>query len=138
MKTTRFISVLVCLFISFNVMAIKNSPNVKILSNIEKTDAGHTKVLTSYNETTSTPISQTSYKYDNQGNILEKTIYRWNGNGSWTGSQKLEYKYNDNSEPTIVILTKWDNKTQTWSEKSEQMNYTYGNEGGVYVSVADN
>lgn len=135
MKTIKLISLLAAMFISANIMA--SNPNVKVLSNIENTSMGYTKVLTSYDEITSTPLQKVSYQYDNSDNILEKVVYKWSGKQGWVGSQKINYQYNAQNEPVSIVYTKWDNKAKSWSNKSEQMNYSYCDEGNVSVSVSD-
>lgn len=125
MKTIKLLSLFACLFISVNILA--SEPDARILTNVENTENGSTKVVTSFDEHTSAPLQKISYQYDNNGNILEKVIYKWNDKSGWIGNQKLEYTYNSNNEPITVAFTKWDKKAGSWSEKSEVMTYTYDN-----------
>lgn len=127
MRTKLFLSLLVGLFISVGVSA--KNPETTTLSNIETTATGSIKEFTTFTKDTNEPIQRSLYKYDLSGNIQEKTVYAWADKKGWIGVQKLEYSYhNDNfDKPASLTYTKWDAKTNNWSNKSKVV--TYNNNG---------
>jgi len=134
MKTCKCILILVSLFISINIMATNENFNLKILSNVEETETGHTKTLTTYDEKISKPVEKTEYQYNAEGNLLRKTVYHWNDRNEWKCSQKRDYQYDDQNRPTTTVLTRWDDNKADWSSKQEKTNYSYNAVGEVSIS----
>ena len=122
MKTMKFLSVLVCLFLSATAFSNNNS-GVRLLTNIENTPTGKTKIVTSFDEDTSTPFQKNNYEYDLNGNVLEKSTYKWFTNEGWQGVQKTEYTYDSDNKLTSMKVTKWDDRRNDWSKKSQTVNY---------------
>jgi hypothetical protein len=121
MKAYKVIILFASLFFSVNIMA---NNNLKVLSNTCETETGYSKVLTTYDEATSKPIKKTEYHYSTTGNLLSKTLYLWNGNSGWKQNQKFEYQFDDQNRPIATILSKWDEKTQSWSAQKTEMDYS--------------
>lgn len=123
MRTKLFLSLLVGLFISVGISA--KNPETTTFSNIKTTATGSIKEFTTFTKDTNTPVQRSLYTYDLSGNIQEKTVYAWNENNGWVGVQKLEYSYNDadKDKPSALTYTKWDTKTNNWSNKSKTVTY---------------
>lgn len=121
MKTCKLIIVFIGLFISVNIMA---NSNLKVLTSTTETETGSTKVLTTFDESISSPVKKTEYQYNSECILLSKTIYLWKGKSGWQESQMFEYQCDDQNRPITTIFKEWNNKTQSWSEKSKQMDYS--------------
>lgn len=121
---TRIVTLLVIGF--FTCMSIvAKDPVITTYSNTETTEFGTMKEFTSFNVESQEPEKRTVYNYDFDGNITEKTIYVWGGkNNGWIGAQRLQYTYGDDkTKPLTLTFTVWDSKLNTWSNKSQIVNY---------------
>lgn len=121
---TRIVTLLVIGFFTCMSIAAKD-PVITTYSNTETTEFGTMKEFTSFNVETQEPEKRTVYNYDFDGNITEKTIYVWGGkNNGWIGAQRLQYTYGDDkTKPLTLTFTVWDSKLNTWSNKSQIVNY---------------
>lgn len=123
MKKIKLTIILASMF--FTTIAMANNPLVSSYSNIENTATGSKKEMISFRTDTNEPTKKAIYEYDLEGNIQEKTVYKWQGkNKGWVADQKLTYSYkNSNDKPESLTRTTWDPKANDWSNKSEVMNY---------------
>lgn len=125
MRTKLFLSLLIGLFITVGVSA--KDPVTTTFSNIEMTASGSIKEFTTFTKDTNQPVQRSLYKYDLAGNIQEKIVYGWVDNKGWIGIQKLEYTYeNENADkPSQLLYTKWDVRTNDWSNKTKKVTYSH-------------
>lgn len=127
MRTKLFLSLLIGLFITVGVSA--KNPETTTFSNIETTASGSIKEFTTFTKDTNQPVQRSLYKYDLAGNIQEKVVYGWIDKKGWVGIQKLEYAYENESadKPSQLIYTKWDARTNDWSNKTKKVTYSHNN-----------
>lgn len=115
MKATILTSVFAVLVSTMNLSA----RNVMTYSNVENGEFGVKKEYVSINKETSKPESKEYYHYDQNGNIVEKTISIWNDNTGWENLATYAYQYGNANKVAYVAYTKWDKDNARWSEKSD-------------------
>lgn len=130
MKTKLFIISIIAFLSSINLSA----QDVVTYSNIDKTDSECKKEYITYAKDSSAPIKKMVYIENQDGQLVSKEVYKWE-NGAWEGINKMEYKYNVDSKPSIFIYTKWNKKNQTWSDKSEFLSYRYNSNGELLATI---
>jgi hypothetical protein len=115
MKATILTSVFAVLVSTMNLSA----RNVMTYSNVESGEFGVKKEYVSINKETSKPESKEYYHYDQNGNIVEKTVSIWNDNTGWENFATYSYQYGDANKVAYVAYTKWDKDNARWSDKSD-------------------
>lgn len=108
--------------------------NVKTYSNVETNETGTKKEYVSIDVETSNPLTKELYNYSADGKLEVKKISNWNENKGWVNSAKYEYQYNEVGKVSNVTYTKWNEKTNSWSDKSEFLAHIY-NENNEILSI---
>lgn len=121
MKAT-FLTSVVALVFAVSVSA----ENGKTYSNVETIEAGVKKEYTTFESDFSKPISKTTYLYDANGQIQEKTSSKWDAKKGWIESEKYTYTISESGLVAELAYTKWDSKKEAWSDASEIFVYNYG------------
>jgi len=124
MKTLIITSVLAA-FVSVASLSA-GTPKTKVYENIETTDAGCKKEYVTYNEAISRAENKTVYYYNSNGNLDNKTFYRWDNEAGWVLVQEYNYRYNNEGKVAYLTFTKWDNNK---SVQVDQLVHIYDNEG---------
>lgn len=130
MKTTILTSVFAVLVSVANLSA----RNVTTYSNVEVTSSGTNKEYVSIDNETSKPVTKELYDYGIDGKLEVKKISKWDDSKGWVNSSKYEYQYNEVGKVSNVIYTKWNEKTNSWSDKSEFLVHIY-NENDEILSI---
>jgi len=123
MKTSIITSVL-AIFVS--VMSLSAGNPMKVYENVEMTDAGTKKEYVVYNEKISCAESKTVYIYNDNGNLDNKTSYKWDKTKGWAVVNEYNYKYNADGRITYLTFTKWDNNKPV---QMDQLVHIYDNDG---------
>lgn len=71
------------------------------------------------------------YEYDQVGNLVQKSHYRFDSNGAWNPDQIHTYTYNSSNLITSYVLASKNYSTNIWSNSSK-LEYTYDSEGDIY------
>lgn len=130
MKATLLISVFAALVFSTTVSA----KNVKTYINMESNESGIKKEYVSVDAETHKPLTKKYYNYDSEGNIIEKTVSKWNDVSGWVNYGKYEYKYLENGKVANIIYTEWNGKKNTWADKSDFLIHFY-DDNGEFLSI---
>lgn len=130
MKTTILTSVFAVLVSVANLSA----RNVTTYSNVEVNRAGTNKEYVSIDNETSKPVTKELYDYGIDGKLEVKKISKWDDSKGWVNSSKYEYQYNEVGKVSNVTYTKWNEKTNSWSDKSEFLVHIY-NENDEILSI---
>lgn len=114
MKTKSLtLTIIIILFAAININAQKKD----VFTNTTTTEAGTVKEYITYIDSDSdakTPLIKNTCIYDNEGNCLEKTSYRWDSFEGWKEYQKCEYGYIGNNLSTVSHL-KWNSLKKEWN-----------------------
>ncbi|WP_029903339.1 DUF3836 domain-containing protein [Prevotella sp. 10(H)] len=111
-----------------------SAKNVITYSNVESNESGTKKEYVTLDKETAKPLSKEFYHYDEKGNVLEKTTSTWNNEKGWVNSSNYTYIYGENDMLSYVAYTKWDNKAEDWSNKSDILVHVY-DENNNFLSV---
>lgn len=106
-------------FLSVFILSVSiyaSNPETIVFTNIENTENGCVKEYLFCDKETNAPQSKAVYFYDVEGRMLEKTMYEWDSLKGWVGVKKFEYNYDENNQPMIPTLKKWDSKNNKWME----------------------
>ncbi|EGJ99865.1 MULTISPECIES: DUF3836 domain-containing protein [Dysgonomonas] len=109
-------------------------PKTKVYSNEETSATGVIKELISYDTELGCPIDKAIYHYNPDGLLQKKTLYKWDRNAGWIGSQKYDYECNGDGKIINLIYTEWNDKLNTWSCRSEQLVHIYDTEGELLAT----
>lgn len=135
MKTKLSIALLVSMLFSISIFA--SDPETTTYSNVQNTENGSIKEFTTFRANSNEPVQKSTYKYDLAGNIQEKTVYKWNGDKGWVGSQKLEYEYDEASpnKPVAMSFAEWDNKKNDWTAKQKHITFDHKTDGSTSIDI---
>lgn len=111
-----------------------SAKNVKTYSNVETNETGTKKEYVSLDGKTSNPLTKELYDYSIDGKLDMKKISKWDENKGWINNAKYEYQYNEVGKISYVIYTKWNEKTNAWSDKSDFLAHIY-NENDEILSI---
>ena len=114
MKTKLFISIALVLF-SVNIFAKNNIR--KEVTLIENT----TEEIVIYDDNTDQPIKKHFNLYNENGQLISKTLYAYKLNNGWIPCLKYEYSYSDieTRTPSTIKYTKWDMIRKCWEKNSK-------------------
>ncbi|NDV79379.1 DUF3836 domain-containing protein [Dysgonomonas sp. 511] len=107
------------MILGFTASIHADSRETITFSNVEKTENGSVKEILHCNKYTNAPLLKTVYNYDADGRLLEKTLYEWNSNMGWVGTQKYQYNYSEDNQLLSPTFSKWDKKNKCWADKSK-------------------
>lgn len=126
MKTKIFCLVTALCLIS--VYSFSQNAKVNIFQNHSNNEKGITKEFTEFESNTAKPLSKKIYVYNAKGKRTEEVIYKWDKRKGWVGTKMYTYIYTGD-KLTTLIYKKRDKQTGKWSNRSENMVYTYDNNG---------
>ena len=131
MKSVFLTSILAILSLT---SVVASNPKKKIFSNIENHNYGCTKEYVIADKNLK-PDERAVFECDTKGKLLTRVFYKWDTKaGLWITIHKHDYNYNENGRVANVAYTRWDNKQQTWSSKSQHSLHSY-DEDGKLLSV---
>lgn len=135
MKTKLSIALLVSMLFSISIFA--SDPETTTYSNVQNTETGSIKEFTTFRANSNEPVQKSTYRYDLAGNIQEKTVYKWNGDKGWVGTQKLEYEYDETSpnKPIAMNFSEWDGKKNDWTAKQKQITFDHKTDGSTSINA---
>lgn len=124
MKTKVIILTSILFFLSISIFAQDTIEE----TNISQLENGITvKECVSVNKKTNKKF-KTAYHYNSEGQKIVRYFYIWD-KGTWKNSMMHEYSYNAAGKNASVLLTRWDNKKETWSNKKQLVMPVYENSG---------
>lgn len=131
MKSIFLTSVLAVLSLT---SVVAGNPKKKIFSNIENHNKGCIKEYVIADKNLK-PEERAVFECDTNGKLLTRVLYKWDAEaGLWTTIHKHDYSYNESGQVANVVYTRWDNKQQRWSSKSQHAVFSY-NVDGKLLSV---
>ncbi|MFV0538009.1 MAG: DUF3836 domain-containing protein [Dysgonomonas sp.] len=126
MKSIILTSILAVLSLT-NVAA--GNPKKKVFSNIENHNNGCTKEYVIADKNLK-PDEKAVFECGTDGKLLTRFFYKWDAKaGLWIAVHKHDYNYNESGRVVNVVYTRWDNKLQSWSSKSQHLLHSYDNNG---------
>jgi len=79
-----------------------------------------------------TPYKKYIVKSDENGESLQKTIYRWDDTKEeWMESVKYEYFYTLSGDLSYLSYNKWDESSLNWEADVQYAMYIYSREGDL-------
>lgn len=127
---TIVLTTIFALFLS-SISVSSATPKLRY-SNIETTENGTIKEYVTYDNLQSKAVEKTVYVFDNNENLVDRTVYKWNDNSGWIAMQKHNYSYNNEGRVAYFTFTKWN---QDRNAKSEMFAHIYDNEGNLLSIV---
>lgn len=101
-----------CLFVTMfvfaaNLTVFANSPETELVYNTEEIDGVRmSETVYKMNEGILTNFEKYSYKYNDQKQVVENVLQRWDeSQAKWNNYMCIKYSYNENS--TTVKYYKW-------------------------------
>jgi len=83
------------------------------------------------------PVSKSVKSYDENGNLIVKTLYKWNTEAKdWTPEKRHQYTVNNNTIESLQY-SEWNEVTNSWKDNSVYIMYTYDSDGEYLSSVND-
>jgi len=105
-----------------------SASNEKIYRNEVMDETTKTKTITlckGANDIHLTPVRMQEIKYNDNGDITGKVIYKRETN-AWVPVQRYEYNYGNDGQLALLSYVYWDKATGTWTENVSYMAYING------------
>lgn len=117
--------IILCLF-SFSSILYAQNPNNKETKEIEE--------FTSYTIGNIQKRAKVVYKFNTEGQRIERTLYYRDNMKDWTPIQMYNYQYNNQGKIADIIYTKWDKENNCWNETSDHLTHIYDRDG-ILLSI---
>lgn len=127
MKTIFLSIIFAVLFSVANLYA--GEPEPKVFTNVEPTEWGTLKEYTYFDISGKQAVKKEVHSYDKLDKILNKTIYKWDGDFGWMNFQQYTYEYNGNGQVAKIVRADWNKKAKNWSANVKEFIHTYNSEG---------
>lgn len=127
MKAILLTSIITILLSIGNIYA--GNPKGIVYSNDVVSDRGLIRESVLLNEKTSQPLERVIYRYNNEGVMESRVVYKWKPDFGWIAFQKYEYECNREGKVINLTFTRWEDKLNTWSNRSEQLLHIYDANG---------
>jgi len=119
MKSILLSMALVGIISLFNITDA--SAQIKRFTNVTTDSINNTETITislSDSDKYLEPQERYQIKYDNDGDVTERIIYKWNDwKKDWTPTRKYEYIYNNDKKLEYISYVGWDNRKKTWDKE---------------------
>lgn len=114
-------------------------------TNAEMNEAGQiikTTVCTGEEDKNLRPVKQFENKYDNNGNLRERTLSLWNSEQSkWIANRKYQYEYTIDGQLQVLSYTTYNESEGVWENDIKYAMYTYNAEGNLlnidYLNISN-
>ncbi len=127
MKAILLTAIITILLSIGNIHA--GNPKGIVYSNDVVSDRGLIRESVLLNEKTSQPLERVIYRYNNEGVMESRVVYKWKTDFGWIAFQKYEYECNRENKVINITFTRWDDKRNAWSNRSKQVLHIYDANG---------
>ena len=106
--------------------------NKEIYKNIDKNEAEKTvttEIFDGESDANLRPLGKHTVRYSDDGNLIEKTNYKWDSEKGWIAQSKYDYYYDIAGNMSALEYVKWNEKENGWGKDSYLTMYIHTSEG---------